>query len=141
MEDLKEEDRQTTMEEAIYFGNHKGADINPVLLRSIVEKDVTHGYGLVLPLSKVSRIYGIFLNPMNIMTQNTIDEHGRIFDKDRLTHYQSYKWGSSTSVNIRVDKDELLPCRFGACLKRLMNWAVAERRMYPGRRILSPNID
>ena len=84
---------------------------------------------------------GILLAPMNIMTQNTIDEHGRIIDKDRLTHDQIYKWGSGTSVNSTVYKDELLPCRFGACLKRLMNWAVAARRMYPGRRIFSSKID
>ena len=46
---------------------------------------------------------------MNIMTQNTIDEHGRIVEKDRLTHDQSYQLGSGTSVNSRVDKDDLLP--------------------------------
>ena len=141
MEDLEEGDRRTDTEEAISFGNHKGAERNPFLLRSLVEKDVTHGYGLVLPLSKVRRIPGILLVPMNIMTKNTIDENVRIIEKYRLTHDQSYKWGSGTSVNSRVDNDELLPCRFRACLKRLMNWAVAERRMYPGRRILSHNID
>ena len=78
LEDLKEGDRKTDMEEAISFGNHKGAERNPVLLRNLVEKDVTHGYGLVLPLSKVNRIPGILLAPMNIMTRNTIDEYGRI---------------------------------------------------------------
>ena len=45
---------------------------------------------------------GILLDPMNIMTQNTIDEHGRSIEKDRLTHNQSYKWGSGTSVNSRA---------------------------------------
>ena len=125
------------MEEAISFGNHKGAKRNPVLLRSLLEKDVTHRYGLVLPLSKVSRIPGILTALIKIMTQNTIDEHGRIIEKDSLMHNQSYKWDSGNSVNIRVDKDELLPCRFRACLKIMMNWAVAARRMYPGRIILS----
>ena len=38
---------------------------------------------------------------MNIMTQNKIDEHGRIVEKDRLTHDKIYKWFSGTSVNIR----------------------------------------
>ena len=65
---------------------------------------------------------------MNIMNQNTIDEHGRIVGKDRLTHDQSYEWsGSGTSVNSRVEKERLLPCRFGACIKRIINWAVAAR--------------
>ena len=141
MEDLKEGDRRTYMEEAISFGNYKGAERNPFLLRSLVEKDVTHGCCLVLPLNKVSRIPDILLALMNIMTQNTIDDHGRIIEKDRLMHDQSYKWDSGTSVNSRVDNDELLPCRFGACLKRLMNWAVAERRMYLERRILSSKIN
>ena len=98
LEDLEEGDRWTDMEEAISFRNHKGAERNPVLLRSLVGKDVTHRYGLVLPLSKVIRIPGILLAPMNIMNQNIFDEHGRIIDKDRLTHDQSYKWGSVTSV-------------------------------------------
>ena len=80
----------------------------------MIEKDVAHGYGLVIPLSKIDRIPGVILAPMNIMTQNTIDENGRIVEKDRLTPDQSYKWGSGTSVNSRVDKDDLLLYRFGA---------------------------
>ena len=78
---------------------------NPIFLIKLTEKDVVNGYGLVLPLSKIDRIPGVLLAPMNIMTQNTIDEHRTIFEKDRLAHNQSYKWGSGTSVNSRVDKD------------------------------------
>ena len=122
------------------FGNHKGAESNPELLIDLVEKDVTHGYGLVLPLDKLRRIPGALLAPMNVMKQNTIDEFGRIVEKDRLTHDQSYKWGSGTSANSRVDKGLLLPCKFGAFLKRLMNWAVAARKKHPNRRILASKI-
>ena len=100
------------MKEALSFENNKGAVRNPILLRKLIDKDVVHGYGLVLPLRKIDQIPGVLLAPMNIMTQNTINEHGRIVKKDRLTHNQSYKWGSGTSVNSRVDKDDLLPCRF-----------------------------
>ena len=91
------------MKEALSFGNHKGAVRNPFFLRKLIEKDVFHGYVLVLPLSKIDRIPGVLLAPMNIMTQNTVDENGRTVEKDRLTHDQSYKWGSGTSVNSRVD--------------------------------------
>ena len=75
------------------------------------------------------------------MTQNTIDEHGRIVEQDKLNHNQSYKWGSGTSVNRRVDKYDILPCRFGACLKCLMNWTVAARKIFPGKKIISSKID
>ena len=61
--------------------------------------------------------------------------------KDRLAHDQSYKWGSEISVNSRVDEELLLPCKFGACLKRLMNWAVVARKRYPNRRIVASKID
>ena len=84
-------DRQNDLEEALIFGNHKGAEKNPKLLKELVEKDVTHGYGLVLPLEKLKRIPGTLLAPMNVMKQNSIDECGRIVEKDRLTHDQSYK--------------------------------------------------
>ena len=107
------------------FGNHKGAGQNPKVLKELVEKDVTHGYGLVLPLEELNRMPGTLLVPMNVTNQNSIDECGRIVEKDRLTHDQSYKWGSGTSVNSRVDRYMLLSCKFKACLKRLMNWAVA----------------
>ena len=110
-------DRLNYLEEALDFGNHKGAEQNPKVLKELAEKDVIHGYGLVLPLEKLKRIPGTLLAPMNVMKQNSIDECGRIVEKDRLTHDQSYKWGSGTSVNSRVDKDLFLPCKFGAFLK------------------------
>mmetsp|Transcript_13122 Transcript_13122/g.27842 ORF Transcript_13122/g.27842 Transcript_13122/m.27842 type:complete len:87 (-) Transcript_13122:578-838(-) len=78
---------------------------------------------------------------MNIMHQNTIDEYGRIAEKDQLTHNQSYKFSSETSVNSRVEKELLLPCMFSNYIKRLANWAVAAQRMYPNARIFWSKID
>ena len=34
-----------------------------------------------------------------------------------------------------------MECRFGSCIKRLVNWAVAARRKFPGQRILASKID
>ena len=68
LEELEESKRATDMKEALSFGNHKGAVRNPILLRKLIEKDVVHGYGLVLPLSKIDQIPGVLLAPMNIMT-------------------------------------------------------------------------
>ena len=107
----------------------------------MVEKGILHGYGLVLPLDKIELVPGVLMAPMNITNQNSIDEHGRIVGKDRLTHDQGYKFGSNTSVNSRVLKDDLLPCIFGACLKRLINRAVTVRLKLPRKIIPASNID
>ena len=63
------------------FGNHKGAESNPKILKELVEKDVTFGYGLVLPLEELNNVPGVLLAPMNIMKQNSIDEHGRLIKR------------------------------------------------------------
>ena len=141
MEELSTEDKLEDLKEDLEFGNHKRANNNPELLKKLVEKDITHGYSLVLPLDKISRIPGALMAPMNIMKQTTTDEHGKIIEKDRLTHNNSYKWKSDTSVNSRVRKDKHLECRFGSCIKRLVNWAVAARWKFPGQRILASKID
>lgn len=70
-----------------------------------------------------------------------IDAEGNIVDKDRLTHNQSYGWKCGGSVNSRVKKDELLPCKFGRSLNRFINWIVAARRKYPNYRILASKVD
>ena len=77
------------------------------------------------------------MTPMNIMNQNSIDEHGNIIGKDRLIHNQSYKWSSGTSVNSRIKKGSLLACKFAGCIKQLVNWVVAARQKYPNQRILA----
>ena len=117
LEELDESARVKYVDEAFNFESHKDAKGNPKMLKKMIEKDVTHGYGLVLPLSKMGRIPGVHLAQMNIMKQNTIDKHRRIVEKGRLTHDQSYKFGSETSVSSRLNKDSLLQCRFGTCLK------------------------
>ena len=141
MAELSNKLKRLDIEDALSFRNHKGANEKPDLLRSLVEKDVTLGYGVVIPLNKILRVPGLLLAPMKIMKQNTIDDHVRICSKYRLTHEQSYKWISETSVNSRVIKDSLLPCKFGACIKILANWAVAARILHPNRLILATKID
>jgi hypothetical protein len=132
--------QKNDVNEAITFGNHKGATSQPLLLKQQIVKDVTNGFGLTIPFSAIHSIQGALLAPINIMKQNTIDEQGRIIPKDRLTHNQSYTWGSGTSINSRVCIEDLLPCRFGTYILQLVNYAVATRKKYPNRRILVTKI-
>lgn len=141
--DISEEDRLLDLEAALTFGNHKGAVKQPDLLKELCFKDVKHAYALPLPLKMIRRIPGLHLAPVNIAAQNTIDEHGRIIPKDRLTHDQSFTYpdGSGSSVNNRVLVEELSPCMFGGCFRRMINWIAAARWKYPGRRIVMSKID
>ncbi len=65
----------------------------------------------------------------------------KIMDKKRLTHNQSYKWGSGMSVNSGTIKELLMLCIYGTCLKRLINWTIAARRIYPNKWIMVNKID
>jgi hypothetical protein len=128
---LSKEERRIHIEDALAFGNHKGTLQKPELLKKLVGKDLKYGCSLRIPLTSARLIPGLCIAPMNIMAQNTIDEFDRIIPKDLLTHDQSWKWSSGTSVNSRVQKDLLQACRYGFCIRRLINWALAARKQYP----------
>ncbi len=109
--------------------------------QKLIAKDVKYGYSLPAPLSSIQSIAGLVMAPMNIMEQNRIDKFWQKIQKDRLTHDQSWKWSSGTSVNSRVQKELLQACQYGFCIHRLINWAIAARRKYPGQRILATQIN
>ena len=138
---LNESKRIQDLEDALAFGNHKGALQKPDLLEKLIIKDVKYGYSMPIPLSSIHSIPGLVMAPMNIMAQNTIDELGRIVPKDCLTHDQSWKWLSGTSVNSQVQRHLLQECRYDFCIQWLINWALAARRKFPGQRILATKID
>jgi hypothetical protein len=62
-----------------------------------VPGNVKYGYALPLPLGKIRRIPGICMAPLNIQSQWTINEHGEIIEKDKLSHDQSFEWEKSGS--------------------------------------------
>jgi hypothetical protein len=138
---LNKENRLADVREALSFGNHKGALMQPDILLQLMSKDVHFGYCPPLPLAKAEKIPDILIAPMNIQQQNTINEYGQIIPKDHQTHDQSFKWSLGTSVNSRVKTEELLLCMFGACIKRIVNWAVTARQLFPNVPILASMID
>ncbi len=121
LQPLNGEDRVKDVEEALVFGNQKGVTQQHDLLKKLVTGDVILGFALPLPLDKITQIPGVLLAPLNIQVQNIINEHGEIIPKNRLTHNQSWKWQSGTSVNSRVDNNNLMPCYFGQACWRLIN--------------------
>ena len=67
MDKLDPDSRLSDLEDAIAFGNHKGATKNEDLLKKLVEKAVKYRYGLVLSLDKIQLIPGVLMAPMSIM--------------------------------------------------------------------------
>ncbi len=97
----------------------------------------TMGIVFPSPSQKPPRSLTFSLRQWTSKKQNTIEEHGRIVKKDRLTHNQSFKWSSGTSVNNRTQGNGLLPCMFGAYIRQIVNWAVTAWQKFPNVRILA----
>ena len=141
LEDLDFESRQQDLQEALEFGNHKGADENPDLFEKMMKDDVTNGYSLVIPREHVTKLKGAQISPMNITDQSGINERGEIISKKRLTHNQSMEYSSGTSLNSRTKKDELQDVMYGTCLLRVIHQIIEYRRRHPYKRILIQKID
>ena len=141
LDELDLETRKRDLQEALDFGNHKGADNNPELFEKMMNEDVIHGFSLVIPRDKVINLEGAVISPMNIADQAGINERGEIIAKKRLTHNQSMTFGSETSLNSRTQKDELQDVMYGTCLLRIIHQIVEYRRRYPNNKILIQKID
>ncbi len=137
--EFSENEQQQDLVNTLTFGNHKGASQKPVI-KKLIAKGI-NGYSLPVHLSSIQLIPGLVMAPMNMMAQNTIDKFEQKIPKDRLTHDQSWKWSSGTSVNRCVQKELLQACQYSFCIRRLINWAIAVRRKYPGQQILATKID
>jgi hypothetical protein len=138
---LTEANRLLALDLALAFGNHKGATKNSKHLHALLAEDVIHGFNLPVMMSAVQKIPGLVLSPMNIAKQNSIDETGRVIEKDRLTHDHSYDYFLNSSINSRCDLDLHEPCMFGRAMSRLIHWIVYLRGKYPNLRIFITKTD
>ena len=82
LDEINKEERGNDLNEALTFGNHKGTLAKPELLLKLIGKDVKYGYSIPIPLNSMKLIPGIEMAPMNIMTQNMINEFGQVIPKD-----------------------------------------------------------
>jgi hypothetical protein len=56
----------------------------------MMRSEVLHGWQLPLPPSTALHIPHTVIAPMGLVKQATINKHGKIVDKLRITHDQSY---------------------------------------------------
>jgi hypothetical protein len=139
--ELNELDRVQDVYDALAYGNHKSASKHSAPLLQILDDEVTRGWQLVIPAHIVPKIPGSIVSPMGVVEQNTIDEQGRITNKWRVTHDQSFKFSSGTSVNSRVKQTELLHCLYGWALKHFLHAIVYYRSKFPNTPLVMAKYD
>ena len=138
---ISDDDRLADLVAAIEYGNHKSARTQGEMLLGILDKEVSKGWQLPLPVDKLLDIPRCVVGPLGVAHQETIDAFGQRIPKDRVTHDQSFVFASGRSVNNRVRTEELTQCRYGFALRRFIHLIVALRARYPDIAILLSKFD
>jgi hypothetical protein len=141
-EKLDERSRILALDAALLRGNHKSAKNDEEGLAALLIDDVTRGYSLPLPLDQVCNIPGLSLQPMGVTIQNTINEHNVIVSKKRLTHDSTFEvLKAIRSHNNRIKMDDLVACRFGWALPRIMHLVASLRQRNPTTPIYTQKVN
>jgi hypothetical protein len=133
MEEITEDDRQQHNAALSARGNHKNAVNHPAFMRPIFESEVTKGWLLALPEDSYKLIPHALLGPIGLAFQGSIDETGKEIEKERPTHDLSFNPVPEliTSLNARVLKETLTPCKYGLALLRFIHYIVWLRLKEP----------
>jgi hypothetical protein len=127
--------------EALRYGNHQLTHTNPDVILEMLNEEVRYGWQLVLPASSIPKITGTVVSPLGLVKQTSINEHGESVVKWRLTHDQSFRFKSGTSVNSRVETDKLANCLYGNALRRFLHAIVLYRHRFPTAPLLIAKFD
>ncbi|MGH7974537.1 MAG: hypothetical protein ACREBR_03335, partial [bacterium] len=141
LDPISDSDRKLDMQWMIERGNHKSALTNMNVMRDHIQEDVVHGHSLPIPIETLHMLSNVSVAPLGITKQDTINEKGEIVPKHRMTHDQSFKGPSGLSVNERTIRDELSPCMFGHCLRRIIHYIVDVRYRHNVVRIMMGKFD
>ena len=133
----RELDQTTKSEELrtlLARGNHQSAKAHPDRVSNLLEKDVTHGFAIPLPIEAVLRIPNAALQPLGLAHQWTLDKNGNRVAKYRMTQdlsFTSDRMGPPRSINSRIDMMAYAEMIYGWCLPRILHYLVALRLAYP----------
>jgi hypothetical protein len=103
--------------------------------------DIIKGFSLVLPIKAIEKLQKISISPLGCQQQDTINEKGETIQKFRLTHDQTFPGPSGNSTNLRVISEELPPCSYGHCLRRIINYIASIHQRHPSTPIYLAKYD
>jgi hypothetical protein len=134
---ISESDRLAKNIEFIKRGNHKSAVTHYSVLHDIIQKEVTQGWMIPIPLTSINSIPNSEIAPVGIDNkQFKVLPDGTKTPKYRLTHDQSFEASIGQSVNYRTQRDKLDPLFYGGCLSRILHYIVSLRIRHPTTKIL-----
>jgi hypothetical protein len=123
-------------------GNHKSAIKYAAELQKTLEKEVSQGWMIPLPLNYISSLQHGELAPVGMDDKQWSElPNGKKQTKFLLTHDQSFNVSVGESVNDRVLPEKLAPLYYGGCLSRIIHYIVSIRLRLPGTRILGGKSD
>ena len=140
---LSDEDCSAMLETSIERGNHKSAlnDEHRPVVTKLMAQDVELGYGIPLTIDSIRKIKQAEVYPVGCQDQLTIDEHGNVIPKKRVTHDLSFNRKEGKSINQRVREEELPGVTFGHAMLRFLHLIHHLRWHHPTERILCNKID
>jgi hypothetical protein len=125
-------------------GNHKSAQEESEQVKTLLAKDVLHGFSVPLPVWLIPTIPGAAVQPLGVAKQWTVQPDGSRVTKFRLTQdlsFTSNKVGLSRAINARVDMNAYGEMTYGWCLPRILHYVVSMRTHHPTTRILISKYD
>jgi hypothetical protein len=141
-EEITETARQNELTAILARGNHKSAKDESKRVQELVNKEVTHGFAMPIPMEVVPKIPGAIVQAMGLVSQWTIDEKANRIIKYRLTQDLSYATtDKSLAVNKRINMSAYPEMIYGWCLPRIIHSIVSLRLAYPESRILITKYD
>jgi hypothetical protein len=143
--ELSEAERVKELDALLARGNHKSATGDGDHVTALLEKDVTHGFSVPIPIDIIRLIPGAAVQPLGMVVQQTLDENGKPKVKRRLTQDLSFSSNPHPapprSINKRVDMDMYPEMVFGWCLPRILHFVASLRWHQPLRKILIAKYD
>ena len=112
-------------------------------IEAFITKELSKGYIIPIPRASLDTIPGGAVCPIHIVRQATVGEDGRPGIKCRPCHDLSFTGPgfAKMSVNARHRDEDLPTIQYGHAFLRLMNFIVALRWRFPGRRIYIQKFD
>ena len=140
---VDETTRKADLKAMIKRGNHKSAleEKNYKVLEKAFTKEVELGWSIPVSLKSILKIKNLFVIPLGIANQYSIDEEGRRIPKQRVTHDATFPTPSGDSVNNRTIEALLQQCIYGQCLRRVVHGIHRLRLAHPNTSIFMSKYD